>query len=116
VAVSIDLKQLNVRDLLTIWANAMSDPLARGLIRTTSGASGGGVLVDNTRQFGMCCCTVAPPDRLPDAVKYSVRFAKQVVLPARAGLYVDRLSDGWELTSRTYEGRPASKGTVRFLS
>src|SRR4029079_4021693 len=27
--------------------------------------------------------------QLPDAVKYSVRFAKPVVLPARAGLYVD---------------------------
>ena len=35
--------------------------------------------------------------QLPDAVKYSVRFVKPVVLPARAGLYVDRVSDGWEL-------------------
>src|SRR3954465_6483642 len=35
--------------------------------------------------------------QLPDAVKYSVRFAKPVVLPARAGLYVDRISDGWQL-------------------
>ena len=38
--------------------------------------------------------------QLPDAVKYSVRFAKPVVLPARAGLYVDRVTDGWELTLR----------------
>jgi acyl dehydratase len=38
--------------------------------------------------------------QLPDAVKYSVRFAKPVVLPARAGLYVDRISDGWQLTLR----------------
>jgi acyl dehydratase len=38
--------------------------------------------------------------QLPDAVKYSVRFAKPVVLPARAGLYVDRIADGWELTLR----------------
>lgn len=38
--------------------------------------------------------------QLPGAVKYSVRFAKPVVLPARAGLYVDRTSDGWQLTLR----------------
>jgi acyl dehydratase len=38
--------------------------------------------------------------QLPDAVKYSVKFAKPVVLPARAGLYVDRLADGWDLTLR----------------
>ena len=38
--------------------------------------------------------------QLPDAVKYSVRFAKPVVLPASAGLYVDRTSDGWELALR----------------
>jgi acyl dehydratase len=38
--------------------------------------------------------------QLPDAVKYSVRFAKPVVLPARAGLYVDRTSTGWQLTLR----------------
>jgi hypothetical protein len=29
-----------------------------------------------------------------------VRFGKPVVLPARAGLYVDRTVDGWELTLR----------------
>ncbi len=38
--------------------------------------------------------------QLPDAVKYSVRFAKPVVLPAKAGLYVERDADGWELTLR----------------
>ncbi|PRC61312.1 dehydratase, partial [Mycobacterium sp. ITM-2017-0098] len=38
--------------------------------------------------------------QLPDAVKYSVRFAKPVVLPARAGLYVQRDADGWDLTLR----------------
>jgi len=38
--------------------------------------------------------------QLPDAVKYSVRFAKPVVLPARAGLYVDRVAEGWGLTLR----------------
>lgn len=38
--------------------------------------------------------------QLPDAVRYSVRFAKPVVLPAKAGLYVERDADGWELTLR----------------
>jgi hypothetical protein len=38
--------------------------------------------------------------QLPDALKYSVRFAKPVVLPARIGLYVDGIADGCELTLR----------------
>ena len=33
--------------------------------------------------------------RLPDAVRYSVRFGKPVLLPATAGLYVDKCPDGW---------------------
>jgi acyl dehydratase len=54
--------------------------------------------------------------QLPDAVKYSVRFAKPVVLPARAGLYVDRITDGWELTLRhASNGDPHLKGTVTAL-
>jgi acyl dehydratase len=54
--------------------------------------------------------------RLPDAVRYSVKFAKPVVLPARAGLYVDRGSDGWELTLRHLsEGDPHLIGTVAPL-
>jgi hypothetical protein len=53
---------------------------------------------------------------LPDAVKYSVRFAKPVVLPARAGLYVDRDSDGWRLTLRNLaKGDPHLTGTVTAL-
>jgi acyl dehydratase len=53
---------------------------------------------------------------LPDAVKYSVRFAKPVVLPARAGLYVDPISEGWELTLRHLtNGDPHLKGTVTAL-
>lgn len=52
--------------------------------------------------------------QLPDAVKYSVRFAKPVVLPARAGLYVDRNADGWDLTLRHLtKGYPHLTGTVR---
>ncbi len=54
--------------------------------------------------------------QLPDAVKYSVRFAKPVVLPATAGLYVDRISDGWELTLRDLKkGEPHLKGSVTGL-
>ena len=54
--------------------------------------------------------------QLPDAVKYSVRFAKPVVLPARAGLYVERVSDGWGLTLRHLtKGDPHLKGTVNAL-
>ena len=54
--------------------------------------------------------------QFPDAVKYSVRFAKPVVLPARAGLYVDRISGGWQLTLRNLSnGDPHLTGTVTAL-
>jgi acyl dehydratase len=54
--------------------------------------------------------------QLPDAVKYSVRFAKPVVLPARAGLYVNRISAGWQLTLRHLTtGDPHLSGTVTSL-
>jgi hypothetical protein len=51
--------------------------------------------------------------QLPDAFRYSVRFAKPVVLPARGGLYVDRTSDGRQLTLRNLtKGDPHLTGTV----
>ena len=54
--------------------------------------------------------------RLPDAVEYSVRFAKPVVLPATAGFYVDEGSDGRELALRNIaKGYPHLTGTVRAL-
>lgn len=54
--------------------------------------------------------------QLPDAVKYSVRFAKPVVLPARAALYVDRVTGGWELTLRhASKGDPHLMGSVTAL-
>lgn len=54
--------------------------------------------------------------QLPDAVKYSVRFAKPVVLPAQAGLYVGRVDGGWELNLRDLKkGEPHLKGTVSAL-
>jgi len=54
--------------------------------------------------------------QLPDAVKYSVRFVKPVVLPARAGLYIDRVADGWDLTLRhASSGEPHLIGSVAAL-
>jgi acyl dehydratase len=54
--------------------------------------------------------------QLPDAVKYSVKFAKPVVLPARAGLYVERVANGWELTLRHLsKGDPHLIGTATAL-
>jgi acyl dehydratase len=51
--------------------------------------------------------------QLPDAVKYSVRFGKPVLLPARAGLYVDRADNGWELALRHLsKGYPHLTATV----
>ncbi|WP_333890002.1 MaoC/PaaZ C-terminal domain-containing protein [Mycolicibacterium gadium] len=54
--------------------------------------------------------------QLPDAVKYSVRFVKPVVLPARANLYVERGTDGWELALRhAAKGDPHLLGSVTAL-
>ncbi len=59
---------------------------------------------------------------LPDAVRYSVRFAKPVVLPATAGLYVDQRTSsgsgpgGWDLVMRNLaKGYPHLTGTIRPL-
>ncbi len=57
--------------------------------------------------------------RFPDAVAYSVRFAKPVVLPATAGLYVDESdasAGGWDLALRNIsKGYPHLTATVRPL-
>ncbi|MDP9168412.1 MAG: dehydratase [Actinomycetota bacterium] len=54
--------------------------------------------------------------QLPDAVRYSVRFGKPVLLPARVGLYVDRVAGGWELALRNLsKGYPHLTGTVSAL-
>lgn len=54
--------------------------------------------------------------QLPDAVKYSVRFGKPVLLPARVGLYVDRVADGWELALRNMsKGYLHLTGTLKAL-
>jgi acyl dehydratase len=54
--------------------------------------------------------------QLPDAVRYSVRFGKPVVLPARVGVYLQRLSDGYEVALRDpSKGHPHLTGTVTAL-
>ncbi|BBZ73060.1 MaoC/PaaZ C-terminal domain-containing protein [Mycobacterium paraseoulense] len=54
--------------------------------------------------------------RLPDAVKYSVRFGKPLVLPGTAGLYIDEGHDGWDISLRNIaKGYPYLTGTVRAL-
>lgn len=54
--------------------------------------------------------------QLPAAAKYSVRFGKPVLLPARVGLYVDRVSDGWELALRNLsKGYPHLTGSITAL-
>ena len=53
---------------------------------------------------------------LPDAVTYSVRFGKPVLLPASAGLYVDQVQDGWDISLRNIaKGYPYLTGTLRAL-
>ncbi|KKC05099.1 MaoC/PaaZ C-terminal domain-containing protein [Mycobacterium nebraskense] len=54
--------------------------------------------------------------RFPDAVKYSVRFGKPLVLPGTAGLYIDEGHDGWDISLRNIaKGYPYLTGTVRAL-
>ena len=54
--------------------------------------------------------------QLPDAVQYSVRFGKPVLLPARAGLWVQHTDGGWELALRHLSKRyPHLTATVSGL-
>jgi acyl dehydratase len=51
---------------------------------------------------------------LPAAVEYSVKFGKPVVLPATAGVYVDRVAGGWDVAMRNMtKGYPHLTATVR---
>jgi acyl dehydratase len=51
---------------------------------------------------------------LPDAVTYSVRFGKPLLLPASAGLYVDQVQDGWDISLRNIaKGYPYLTGSLR---
>jgi acyl dehydratase len=52
--------------------------------------------------------------RLPEMVRYSVRFGKPVVLPATTGLYIDERADGCDIFLRNItRGYPHLTGTVR---
>ena len=54
--------------------------------------------------------------QLPDAVRYAVKFGKPIILPASAGLYVDRVQGGWDLSLRNMsKGYPHLTGEVRAL-
>lgn len=54
--------------------------------------------------------------QIPDAVRYSVRFGKPVVLPATTGLYIDERDGGWDISLRNIaKGYPHLTGTVRAL-
>jgi hypothetical protein len=54
--------------------------------------------------------------QLPEAVRYSVRFGKPVVLPATTGLYIDENDGGWDISLRNIaKGYPHLTGTVRAL-
>ncbi len=67
-------------------------------------------------RFSAAAVLVSLEGRIPDAVTYSVRFAKPVVLPASAGLYVEQVDDGWDLTLRNIaKGYPHLTGRVRPL-
>ncbi|MBW0018564.1 MAG: dehydratase [Mycobacterium sp.] len=57
--------------------------------------------------------------RLPDAVRYSVRFGKPLILPGTAGLYIeeaDKGPRGWDLALRNVaKGYPYLTGKVESL-
>lgn len=54
--------------------------------------------------------------QLPDAVQYSVKFGKPVLLPAKVGLYVSQAPTGWELALRNLsKGYPHLTATVSGL-
>lgn len=52
--------------------------------------------------------------RIPDAVTYSVRFGKPVLLPATLNVYADKTSEGWELSVKhPKKGYPHLTATLR---
>ncbi len=54
--------------------------------------------------------------QIPDAVRYTVKFGKPVLLPAAAGLYIERVDGGWDIALRNIaKGYPHLTGTVRAL-
>lgn len=67
--------------------------------------------------FGAAAILANIEARIPDAVRYSVRFGKPLVLPATAGVYItDAGAGGWDLALRNVaKGYPYLTGTVRGL-
>ena len=54
--------------------------------------------------------------QLPDAVRYTVKFGKPVLLPAGLGLYTERVSGGWDVALRNMpKGYPHLTAAVREL-
>lgn len=54
--------------------------------------------------------------QIPDAVRYSVKFGKPIILPASPGLYIERVQDGWDLSLRNMsKGYPHLTGEIRAL-
>lgn len=54
--------------------------------------------------------------QIPESVRYAVKFGKPVLLPAAAGLYVDRASGGWDIALRNMtKGYPHLTATIRAL-
>ena len=54
--------------------------------------------------------------QLPAAVTYAVRFGKPVLLPATAGVYTERVDDGWDISLRDMaKGYPHLTATLRPL-
>lgn len=52
--------------------------------------------------------------QLPDQVRYTIKFGKPVLLPASAGLYVERVDGGWDIILRNMtKGYPYLTATVR---
>lgn len=66
--------------------------------------------------FSAAAVLVNLEGKLPDAVSYSVRFGKPLVLPASAGLYIEQADNGWDISLRNITKRyPYLTGTVRPL-
>jgi acyl dehydratase len=54
--------------------------------------------------------------QLPEALRYSVKFGKPILLPAGVGLYSTRVADGWDLSLRHLKkGYPHLTAEVRAL-
>ena len=52
--------------------------------------------------------------RIPDAVTYSVRFGKPILLPSTLNVYADRTADGWDLSIKhPKKGFPHLTATLR---